>query len=217
MTFYATGDPDNAGIWVADIKDKNGYDNAMFISEGYYFAWSRLGELAVQIVVKPGQNIFVYVLDQNTGITRLVYEELGTVITGLSWSPDGSIFVLSVENRTTRAGGNLYRVNIETGETVQLTFDADNLDSVWSPTSGLIAYSKVSWDARPRTYSLHIINSDGSCDIEVPEIGSAQDPTWSPDGTKIAFINNGDIYVVDLVQVFGEEFFSEEFPCNIGD
>ena len=61
------------------------------------------------------------------------------------------------------------------------------------------------------------MRSDGTCDIEVPDVVDVVNPYWSPDGTQIAFVGDGDIYLLDLVDVFGDAFHSKDFPCNVLD
>ena len=112
-------------------------------------------------------------------------------------------------------GGYIYVLDVETEEVVKITTDRINLYPSWSPIADLIAYQRDSERYR-LVNELHLMKSDGSCDVQVtPDGVSVWNPVWSPDGTQIAFVGDGGVYLIDLVEVFGEAYHSKDFPCNL--
>ena len=80
----------------------------------------------------------------------------------------------------------------------------------WSPDGSRIAFYGYDHDPNFPTSALglYLINSEGNA-LALLSVGNLQNPgslprvtspTWSPDGTKIAFVRNddGEIYVIEL-------------------
>ena len=94
------------------------------------------------------------------------------------------------------------------GSLMRLTRDgADNLSPAWSPDGARIAYWSFSEDFEGfgSELALEVMHADGmepsrltqvDLDSELGELKFYLQPAWSPDGTKIAFWSNDDIYIV---------------------
>ena len=67
------------------------------------------------------------------------------------------------------------------------------VEPAWSPDASQIAFSS----RRSGTLDLYVMNADGTGTRQLTS-GKANDshPTWSADGTRLAFERDGDIYVV---------------------
>jgi Tol biopolymer transport system component len=125
------------------------------------------------------------------------------------WSPDGSKIAF-------QGGGQIWVVNADGTNAVQLTSGSgySNRAPAWSPDGTKIAFHRL--DLNPAyypNYTTHIwvMDADGGNLTEITTGTAATypfdyEPTWSPDGTKIAFerryrdpatqIISSDIYVV---------------------
>lgn len=61
--------------------------------------------------------------------------------------------------------------------------------ATFAGANGKIAYAKASG-----SFAIHVMNSNGSGDTS---LGSGQQPSWSPDGTKIAFADAGGLSIMN--------------------
>lgn len=131
-----------------------------------------------------------------------------------SWSPNGKFIAFSGGTPTTkpRSNGNgtvtsvdttnIFVMNSDGSNMVQLTDDSSNFRPEWSPDGGSIAFVRNRIDGYPEIF---VMNADGSGQVNVthfPERGVyGTDPAWSPDGRFIAFTRHtragSDIFVVD--------------------
>ncbi len=108
-----------------------------------------------------------------------------------SWSPNGTkIAFMRVDN------GNfeIYTINPDGTNQVNLTQSATSeLGPAWSPDSSRIIYE--------RGGEIYMMNANGSNQSPLPTRAFGHQPTWSPDGTKIAFLvgssDGGEIWVMN--------------------
>jgi Tol biopolymer transport system component len=109
---------------------------------------------------------------------------------------DQDIFVLDLNLNTVR----------------QITSDGINLHPSFSPKYNLIAFIKS--DESGMQYGLFISSIDEACTIQITDLSDIYHPAWSSDGKSIYFIDNGNIYMYDLVQFLGSKFLTTGLLCN---
>lgn len=113
-------------------------------------------------------------------------------------SPDGrqvAYTVKSVEERTDRPGDYVYRTQIWVVATDgrsparQLTRgEANSYSPVWHPAGDRIAFVRVERDRKPQIWVLPLGAGGGGEAVPVTHFAlGANNPKWSPDGTRILF------------------------------
>jgi Tol biopolymer transport system component len=118
--------------------------------------------------------------------------------------PDGSAILV---RRSKALEYALVRVDLETGrETVLAEGQDQDLGAArWSPDGSKVVYNSASQDI-PGSQRLFVANADGSGTEQLvtePGVWFDIDPTWSPDGTRIAFVRYESVSPDWLVRPIG--------------
>jgi TolB protein len=148
--------------------------------------WSPDGaEIVFNRYTNGNQNIYVMCAD-GSRIRRLTSDGSSS---GPAWSPDGSRIVFA---REAAGHADIYQMKANGTDVTRLTHEALRAyGPVWSPRDSRIAF--VSDASR-----IDVMRTDGS---DLRRIGpeNAALARWSPDGSKIAFVNetNGSIDVIN--------------------
>jgi Tol biopolymer transport system component len=129
-----------------------------------------------------------------------------------SWSPDGRqiAFESGRDNQMlTYVNHDIYVMAADGSNVRRLTTDgADEGSPRWSPNGESITYIKMEYFSDQAlmenpTWDIYVMNVDGTRQIQLTEDPANElEPSWSPDGAKIAFISdrngrNSDIYVMN--------------------
>ena len=156
-----------------------------------------------------------YVYDRQTGQVLLVTNEIEDSVIDLMWSPDGQAFAF----RTTTMSGNdnvsdlfgtgnktydgdIYIYNAPTN-TLQSISDTPNIAEhtpIWSPDG-----SRLTYYATDQTWSaIELYNAANGAVHDLTENTTANAQTtikadWAPNNTGLAFIQNGELYVHDML------------------
>jgi eukaryotic-like serine/threonine-protein kinase len=182
-SFVTTQERRQAAIFVGDspglLNDKIDWKLSVISTEqatGYGLSWTSAGKL-----LQRDASYHLYVTGAD-GSNRVRVLEDNEVPLSLRSCGSGDLVVVSrvLENNA----ANLWRLNMATGETKQLTFGKDEEDSSCTPDAKWVLYSGVA----PTDSLRHIykVPTEGGDPIDLAR-GQLSNPVVSPDGTLVAY------------------------------
>lgn len=169
------------GLWVVGADGPPRYVSKGFADSPW--SWSPTGaQLAYADVDK------LILLDPTTWERTRIAVAKGTIGT-IAWGPDGRSIAYSVALPTREGDAGVIGVFvIRSGEEPQQVSDAPGTDGIhWSPDGDSLALDRITSDRSV----IEIVAADGSSErvlVEGTMYEGPMTPTWSPDGSRIAFI-----------------------------
>jgi TolB protein len=165
------------------------------------FTTTRAAPNPTTCFISPNCNVEIYVMNADgSNQTRLTSDPAYDY--SPAWSPDGSRIAFT-------RGGYIYVMNADGSNQTQLTNSGYDSSPRWSPDSSRFTFTSVRDNPSPSTCNrapcnveIYSMNADGSNQTRLTN-NPAYDvsPEWSPDGSRIAFVNldnnNDEIYVMN--------------------
>jgi Tol biopolymer transport system component len=213
LVFMSAGSYYKSGLWVINT---DGSEPPEYLSDGIAALWTSPQEIMIVKKRRDSDNVTLISFDMVSRSKTMICQLQAENMNSVTWSPGRNKIAFA---KTTSSENNyakdLFILDAAQGTLVQLTKDGDSYNPSWSPVADVIAYTKKvkNKDGIP-TNKLYLINSNGSCDIEVPGVIDSWSPTWSPDGERIAFTHSDEVFIVDLAEVFGDDFLSHGLICE---
>jgi Tol biopolymer transport system component len=160
----------------------------------------------------------LYLVDVATGETSSLLQTQGTYDILPRWSINGDVAFISNRN----SGGNLYLWSGQTGQVIRLTEDLSASGYMsWSPDGTELAFTAM--DLTPSNPQIiytdvYILNTTRleQAPTRIEITGNERDVVWSPDGSKIAFVNDStgddEVFVVEATGVNIQQITDNYFP-----
>jgi len=171
-----------AGIWVTNAlgKDRQLTQQCDRPDSCHQEVWAWSPQGATLAVYEGGDVSKLFTIDPETG-DRTTVATPDVDVSTLAWSPGGTSVVY--------AATGLQSVDLGSGETTLLIDLVGDVDSIeWSPDGTRLVLD----DFLAGRNRILVMNADGSGQRVLGDQGAPQGPgapTWSPDGTRIAYVS----------------------------
>lgn len=183
------------GIWLVSLDSQ---EHPRRLGDGDSCAWAPDGKklAIVEFVIRRAYKI--YTVDVNLGVKQDVYQvSLPTYSIkpdyGIAWSPDGKTLAF-IQHNNNQDVTSLFILDMASGTTKALISSKWMGYPAWSPDGTMLAINHG--DAfSPR---LTIVKVDGGSVLWKSGFKSADPIAWSPDGKMIAYVNDWDVYALDV-------------------
>lgn len=187
------------GVWKLDVEN----NSLEYLVDAGSSAWSPDGKSIASFFFERPNKRSLRLIDMDTKNVTSIYETTEMKYDfGLSWSPDGQNLVVALGEDGSE---KLYTINVLTREVLQITENVTGSYPAWSPAGNIIAYAK--WPLQGIDKTLHLMDLDSKCDVQIPNLEYVWSPTWSPDGKRLAYIASDGIYYLEIEKVLGRDVY----------
>lgn len=174
----------NYEIYIMNTKRKSLQNLTNHPALDWYPAFSPDGRWMAFVSDRDGTPR-IYLMNRNRNELRPFTKHLGSKLDfDPDWSPDGQWIAFTSRANIPTADTNIYKINVNSGVSQQLTDTGYNRFPKWSPDGDRILF----YSNRKEGNDLFVMKSNGNGIRRVIDrrFGGGQ-PTWSPDGKQIAY------------------------------
>jgi Tol biopolymer transport system component len=207
----ASMDPPNADIYLVDADGGNGLRLTDAPGADVEPAWSPEGRSLAFSSDRHGDPDSLHIYTMSAGgkeVQRLTsaFAEADSP----SWSPDATEIAFRA---CCEAGDEIYTIESDGSDPVQVSDEPDDGASgaywpAWSPDGSTIVHNRIRYNPETQTDSeaLYLMSSHGT-EVKrlTPEFFFDGAPTWSPDGTRIAFAARRDADEASVIFVMNAD------------
>jgi Tol biopolymer transport system component len=111
-----------------------------------------------------------------------------------AFTRDGKAVIYWKDDAGQRNGGALYSAPVDGSTPKKITQGGarkDN-DPATSPVKDLVAFRRVGPGP-----GIWVAGVDGTSPTRLTQLQADHDPAWSPDGTRLVFVEDGDLWIID--------------------
>lgn len=186
--------------------------------------WSHDGQQLAMLTINEN-NVVLYIYDlSNKDIQeQLLYKETNIEgVDNLAWSPDGNKLAFSLKyviekNNAYDVQHDVFVYHLNENRLARLTssLKISEQHPTWFPKDDILIYTSTQeGDAVSLDSRLVFSAKDGACTKVVPGLEGIETPSWSSDGTQLAFESRDGVEIMDVAHVIPPEFLTTTGLCN---
>jgi polyisoprenyl-teichoic acid--peptidoglycan teichoic acid transferase len=153
-----------------------------------------------------GSNLGLYMMNLSHQTDRLVLEGTAGMLLD-DWSTDAAWLLYEAGNTSSK---RLYRIRPDGNDGAKIPDQPDGSDTLgsYSPDNNWIVFRNETDNDKGDLYVMDPVGTELIQLTSGPE--NDTDPSWSPDGNKILFVRDGDIYTLDISWLYQAPILTPE-------